>query len=101
MISSPNSKFKKQEYMSDENQIIEDVDEKDLVGNQELVQDNPEEVAEDTRQTLNQAVVDALLGEAKRAKKNESEDESDEDDDDSEEEVEEAKSTTKTEEEEE
>jgi len=85
--------------MSDENQIIEDVDEKDLVGNQELVQDNPEEVAEDTRQTLNQAVVDALLGEAKRAKKNESEDESDEDDDDSEEEVEEAKSTTKTEEE--
>ena len=95
MISSPNSKSK-QEYMSDENQIIEDVEEKDLVGNQELVQDNPEEVAEDTRQTLTQAVVDALLSETK---KNESEDESDEDDDDSEEEVEEAKSTTKTEEE--
>jgi hypothetical protein len=97
MISSPNSKSK-QEYMSDENQIIEDVEEKDLVGNQELVQDNPEEVAEDTSKTLTQAVVDALLSETK---KNESEDESDEDDDnDSEEEVEEAKSTTKTEEEE-
>ena len=96
MISSPNSKSK-QEYMSDENQIIEDVEEKDLVGNQELVQDNPEEVAEDTSKTLTQAVVDALLSETK---KNESEDESDEDDDDdSEEEVEEAKSTTKTEEE--
>ena len=95
MISSPNSKLK-QEYMSEENQIIEDVEEKDLVENQELVQDNPEEVAEDTSQTLTQAVVDALLGEAK---KNESEDESDEDDDDdSEEEVEEAKSTSKKEE---
>ena len=93
MISSPNSKLK-QEYMSEENQIIEDVEEKDLVENQELVQDNPEEVAEDTSQTLTQAVVDALLGEAK---KNESEDESDEDDD-SEEEVEEAKSTSKKEE---
>ena len=96
MISSPNSKLK-QEYMSEENQIIEDVEEKDLVENQELVQDNPEEVAEDTSQTLTQAVVDALLGEAK---KNESEDESDEDDDDDseEEEVEEAKSTSKKEE---
>ena len=93
MISSPNSKLK-QEYMSEENQIIEDVEEKDLVENQELVQDNPEEVAEDTSQTLTQAVVDALLGEAK---KNESEDESDEDED-SEEEVEEAKSTSKKEE---
>lgn len=84
--------------MSEENQIIEDVEEKDLVENQELVQDNPEEVAEDTSQTLTQAVVDALLGEAK---KNESEDESDEDDDDDseeEEEVEEAKSTSKKEE---
>tara|TARA_R110000772_G_scaffold221096_1_gene331495 strand:- start:2016 stop:3464 length:1449 start_codon:yes stop_codon:yes gene_type:complete len=97
MISSPNSKLK-QENMSEENQIIEDVEEKDLVENQELVQDNPEEVAEDTSQTLTQAVVDALLGEAK---KNESEDESDEDDDDDseeEEEVEEAKSTSKKEE---
>ena len=32
--------------MSDENQIIEDVEEVDLVENQELVQDIPEEVAE-------------------------------------------------------
>ena len=75
--------------MSDENQIIEDVEEVDLVENQELVQDIPEEVAEDTSQTLTQAVVDALLGEAK---KNESEEESD--DDDSEEEMEEAKAKT-------
>ena len=78
--------------MSDENQIIEDVEEADLVENQELVQDIPEEVAEDTSQTLTQAVVDALLGEAK---KNESEEESD--DDDSEEEMEEAKSKTEEE----
>jgi len=79
--------------MSDENQIIEDVEEVDLVENQELVQDIPEEVAEDTSQTLSQAVVDALLGEAK---KNESEEESDDDDskDEEEEEMEEAKAKT-------
>ena len=78
--------------MSDENQIIEDVEEVDLVENQELVQDIPEEVAEDTSQTLTQAVVDALLGEAK---KNESEEESDDDDSkDEEEEMEEAKAKT-------
>jgi len=78
--------------MSDENQIIEDVEEVDLVENQELVQDIPEEVAEDTSKTLTQAVVDALLGEAK---KNESEEESDDDDSkDEEEEMEEAKAKT-------
>ena len=93
MISSPNSKLK-QENMSEENQIIEDVEEKDLVENQELVQDNPEEVAEDTSQTLTQAVVDALLGEAK---KNESEEESDDDSKDDEEEMEEAKAKTEEE----
>ncbi len=81
--------------MSDENQIIEDVEEVDLVENQELVQDIPEEVAEDTSQTLSQAVVDALLGEAK---KNESEEESaDDDSKDEEEEMEEAKAKTEEE----
>jgi len=81
--------------MSDENQIIEDVEEADLVENQELVQDIPEEVAEDTSQTLSQAVVDALLGEAK---KNESEEESaDDDSKDEEEEMEEAKAKTEEE----
>lgn len=80
--------------MSDENQIIEDVEEVDLVENQELVQDIPEEVAEDTSQTLTQAVVDALLGEAK---KNESEEESDDDSKDEEEEMEEAKAKTEEE----
>ena len=96
--------------MSDENQIIEDVEEVDLVENQELVQDipeevaeetetqeleqdNPEEVAEETSKTLTQAVVDALLNEVK---KEESEEESD--DDDSEEEIEEAKAKTEEEE---
>jgi len=84
--------------MSDENQIIEDVEEADLVENQELVQDIPEEVAEDTSQTLTQAVVDALLGEAK---KNESEEKSDDDDSkDEEEEMEEAKAKTEEESEE-
>ena len=78
--------------MSDENQIIEDVEEVDLVENQELVQDIPEEVAEETSQTLTQAVVDALLNEVK---KDESEEESD--DDDSEEEMEEAKAKTEEE----
>ena len=95
--------------MSDENQIIEDVEEVDLVENQELVQDipeevaeetetqeleqdNPEEVAEETSKTLTQAVVDALLNEVK---KEESEEESD--DDDSEEEIEEAKAKTEEE----
>ena len=95
--------------MSDENQIIEDVEEVDLVENQELVQDipeevaeetenqeleqdNPEEVAEETSKTLTQAVVDALLSEVK---KEESEEESD--DDDSEEEIEEAKAKTEEE----
>ena len=78
--------------MSDENQIIEDVEEVDLVENQELVQDIPEEVAEETSKTLTQAVVDALLNEVK---KEESEEESD--DDDSEEEMEEAKAKTEEE----
>ena len=96
--------------MSDENQIIEDVEEVDLVENQELVQDIPEEVAEETEnqeleqdipeevaeetsKTLTQAVVDALLNEVK---KEESEEESD-DDDSEEEEVEEAKAKTEEE----
>jgi hypothetical protein len=62
------------------------------------VQDIPEEVAEDTSQTLTQAVVDALLGEAK---KNESEEKSDDDDSkDEEEEMEEAKAKTEEESEE-
>lgn len=89
MISSPNSKFKQELYMSEETQIIEDIEEKDLVENQELEQDIPEEVSEEsTSDPLAQDVLDALLGEAK---KNESEEESDEDEDeDSEEEVEES-----------
>jgi len=84
--------------MSEETQIIEDIEEKDLVENQELEQDIPEEVSEEsTSDPLTQDVLDALLGEAK---KNESEEESDEDEDeDSEEEVEE--STKKEEEDEE
>jgi hypothetical protein len=75
--------------MSEETQIIEDIEEKDLVENQELEQDIPEEVSEEsTSDPLTQDVLDALLGEAK---KNESEEESDEDEDeDSEEEVEES-----------
>jgi len=93
MISSPNSKFKQELYMSEETQIIEDIEEKDLVENQELEQDIPEEVSEEsTSDPLTQDVLDALLGEAK---KNESEEESDEDEDeDSEEEMEEAKAKT-------
>jgi hypothetical protein len=75
--------------MSDETQIIEDVELEDLVENQELEQDIPEEVAEEsTSQPLTQNVLDALLDEAK---KNESEEESDEEeDDDSDEEMDEA-----------
>ena len=97
--------------MSDENQIIEDVEEVDLVENQELVQDIPEEVAEETEnqeleqdipeevaeetsKTLTQAVVDALLNEVKKDKT----EEEDPEEDDSEE-VEEAKAKTEEEEE--
>lgn len=74
--------------MSEETQIIEDIEEKDLVENQELEQDIPEEVSEEsTSDPLTQDVLDALLGEAK---KNESEEESDEDEDEDSEEVEES-----------
>tara|TARA_B110000444_G_scaffold134982_1_gene126792 strand:+ start:18149 stop:19600 length:1452 start_codon:yes stop_codon:yes gene_type:complete len=83
--------------MSEENQIIEDVEEKDLVENQELVQDIPEEVTEDTQGTpLTQSVVDVLLSEAK--KKTESEEESPEEDED-EDSVEDVEESTKKEEE--
>jgi len=99
MISSPNSKFKQELYMSEETQIIEDIEEKDLVENQELEQDIPEEVSEEsTSDPLTQDVLDALLGEAK---KNESEEESDEDEDEDSEEEEVEESAKKEEEDEE
>ena len=89
-----------------EEQIIEDVEEKDLVENQELeaeetevvVEETAEEVSEEIEvtedeQPLSDAVLDVLLGEAK--KKNESEEEVEEDDseevEEDDEEIEEAK----------
>jgi len=85
--------------MSEETQIIEDIEEKDLVENQELEQDIPEEVSEEsTSDPLTQDVLDALLGEAK---KNESEEESDEDEDEDSEEEEVEESAKKEEEDEE
>jgi hypothetical protein len=52
--------------INNENEIIEDVEEKDLVENQELEQEFPEEAAEDqSSQPLTQDVLDVLLGETK------------------------------------
>ena len=90
--------------MSDENQIIEDVEEKDLVENQELEAEETEQVVEETteevseeievaeeQQPLDDTVLDILLGEAKKKNEeedsDEEEDSSEEDDDDEEEEV--------------
>ena len=78
-------------------QIIEDIEEKDLVENQELEVEETEEVSEETEvaentQPLSDTVLDILLGE--KTKKNEGEhedeDESEEDEEESEEEVEES-----------
>tara|TARA_R110001606_G_scaffold15483_3_gene63586 strand:+ start:211 stop:1512 length:1302 start_codon:yes stop_codon:yes gene_type:complete len=87
--------------MSEENQIIEDVEEKDLVENQELVQDNPEEVTEDTQEIpLTQSVVDVLLGEAKDKTESEEESPEEDEDEDSVEDVEESTEEEETEEDE-
>ena len=84
-----------------EEQIVEDVEEKDLVENQELeveeteavVEETTEEVSEETEvtedQPLSDAVLNVLLGE--KTKKEETEEESEEEEEESEEEVEEAK----------
>jgi len=74
-----------------EEQIIEDIEEKDLVENQELeaeeteevVEEATEEVSEETEvaeesQPLSDAVLDILLGEGKHKKKNEAEHEDEE-----------------------
>jgi hypothetical protein len=85
------------EEIQNEEIVVEDVQEEDLVENQGLVQDTPEEVAEESQESLSDSVLDVLLGEAK--KKNEAEDEEDDeeesddeesDDDEEEDEVEES-----------
>jgi hypothetical protein len=94
--------------MSEEKQneeiVVEDVQEDNLVENQELVQDTPEEVTEESVENLSDSVLNVLLGEAK--KKNEAEhgdEESDEDeeseDEESEEEEEEMEETVEVDEE--
>lgn len=71
--------------MSEEKQneeiVVEDVQEENLVENQELVQDKPEEVTEESQENLTDSVLDVLLGEAK--KKTEAEEEEEEDEDES------------------
>jgi hypothetical protein len=94
-----------------EDQIVEDVEEKDLVENQELEAEETEEVSEEIevaeeQQPLSKTVLDVILGEAKNKTEAE-EDESDEDDieeaseEDDDEELEEAKVSEEDEEEEE
>ena len=77
MISSPNSNSKTIN-MLDEKQTVEDIEEIDLVENQELEQDTPEEVSE-TTQDLSDSILDVLLGEAKKNEEDEKEDEVEED----------------------
>ena len=72
-----------EEIQNEEEIVVEDVQEEDLVENQELEQDTPEEVAEESQESLSDSVLDVLLGEAK--KKNEAEDEEDEEESDDEE----------------
>ena len=64
--------------MLDEKQTVEDIEEIDLVENQELEQDTPEEVSE-TTQDLSDSILDVLLGEAKKNEEDEKEDEVEED----------------------
>ena len=69
--------------MSDKTQnneeiFVEDVEEENLVEDQELEQDTPEEVSEESQETLSDSILEVLLGEAK--KKNEDEDEDEESD---------------------
>jgi hypothetical protein len=76
--------------MSEEKQneeiVVEDVQEDNLVENQELVQDTPEEVTEESVENLSDSVLNILLGEAKKKNEAEHEDEeSDEDEDEDEE----------------
>jgi len=66
------------EEIQNEEIVVEDVQEEDLVENQELVQDTPEEVAEASQESHSDSVLDILLGEAK--KNNEAEDEEDDED---------------------
>ena len=74
--------------MSDKTQnneeiFVEDVEEENLVEDQELEQDTPEEVSEESQETLSDSILEVLLGEAK--KKNEDEDEDEDEESDSEE----------------
>lgn len=93
-----------------EDQIVEDVEEKDLVENQELEAEETQEVSEEIevteeQQPLSKTVLDVLLGEAKKKTEaehedDESEDEASEEEDDDEE-LEEAKVSEEDEDEEE
>ena len=79
---------------NDNEQIIEDVEEKDLVENQELEAEGTEEVSEEIEvtedtQELSDAVLEVLLGEAK--KKNEAEESEEESEVEEDEELEETK----------
>ena len=74
--------------MSDKTQnneeiFVEDVEVENLVEDQELEQDTPEEVSEESQETLSDSILEVLLGEAK--KKNEDEDEDEDEESDSEE----------------
>ena len=66
--------------MLDENQTVEDIEEIDLVENQELEQDTPEEVSE-TNQDLSDSILEVLLGEAKKNEEDEKEKEEEEEED--------------------
>lgn len=65
---------------TEQEDIIEDVTEEQLIANEELEQDTPEEVSEEQEATFDDSIKSILLGEKKKYKKEE-EDEDDYDDD--------------------
>ena len=76
--------------MSDKTQnneeiFVEDVEEENLVEDQELEQDTPEEVSEESQETLSDSILEVLLGEAKKKNEDEDEDEDEDEESDSEE----------------
>ena len=79
--------------MSDKTQnneeiFVEDVEEENLVEDQELEQDTPEEVSEESQETLSDSILEVLLGEAKKKNEDEDEDEDEESDSEDDDEVE-------------
>lgn len=64
---------------TEQEDIIEDVTEEQLIANEELEQDTPEEVSEEQEATFDDSIKSILLGEKKAVKKEEEDEDEDED----------------------